>query len=148
LHAVQDSTAIQIGSTTIDLKLVSAAAAGVRAPTLFEFRDRHSDPDKWPFRVQTGIYPPAAAALNTHTTEPRQLAAHLEGAPILPASRSARKPRIIVLARRRHSATSLPTFAHQQSLLMPYALNFTGMFWDMHGQYHVLEKLAGRYRFG
>ena len=28
------------------------------------------------------------------------------------------------------------------NLLMPYALKFTGMFWDIHGRYHVLEGLA------
>ncbi|HLY16141.1 MAG TPA: hypothetical protein VKR61_02900 [Bryobacteraceae bacterium] len=28
------------------------------------------------------------------------------------------------------------------NVLMPYALKFTGMFWDVHGQYHILEKLA------
>ena len=28
------------------------------------------------------------------------------------------------------------------SLLMPRALRFTGMFWDVHGQYHILEQLA------
>ncbi|MFN7993485.1 MAG: hypothetical protein U0Q18_07785 [Bryobacteraceae bacterium] len=41
------------------------------------------------------------------------------------------------------------------SILMPAALKFTGMFWDVHGQYHILEHLAedfatdtGHYRFG
>jgi hypothetical protein len=40
------------------------------------------------------------------------------------------------------------------SILMPTALKFTGMFWDVHGQYHILEHLAesfgsdsGNYRF-
>jgi hypothetical protein len=28
------------------------------------------------------------------------------------------------------------------NLLMPFALRFTGMFWDIHGEYHVLESLA------
>jgi hypothetical protein len=28
------------------------------------------------------------------------------------------------------------------NLLMPFALKFTGMFWDVHGRYHVLEGLA------
>jgi len=31
-------------------------------------------------------------------------------------------------------------------LLMPVALKFTGMFWDVHGQYHILERLAGDIR--
>jgi hypothetical protein len=41
------------------------------------------------------------------------------------------------------------------NLLMPFALKFTGMFWDIHGQYHVLEGLvqdigsnSGHYSFG
>jgi hypothetical protein len=25
---------------------------------------------------------------------------------------------------------------------MPVALRFTGMFWDVHGRYHILEHLA------
>ena len=40
------------------------------------------------------------------------------------------------------------------NLVMPFALRFTGMFWDVHGQYHILEHLAegvgsssGRYSF-
>jgi hypothetical protein len=28
------------------------------------------------------------------------------------------------------------------NLLMPVALKLTGMFWDVHGQYHILERLA------
>ena len=28
------------------------------------------------------------------------------------------------------------------NLLVPFALKFTGMFWDVHSQYHVLERLA------
>src|SRR5581483_7478557 len=28
------------------------------------------------------------------------------------------------------------------NLLMPFALKFTGMFWDVHSQYHVLEGLT------
>ena len=28
------------------------------------------------------------------------------------------------------------------NLVMPFALKFTGMFWDVHGQYHILERLA------
>jgi hypothetical protein len=40
------------------------------------------------------------------------------------------------------------------NILMPSALKFTGMFWDVHGQYHILEHLAegfgsgtGHYQF-
>jgi hypothetical protein len=29
------------------------------------------------------------------------------------------------------------------NFLMPLALRFTGMFWDIHAQYHILERLAG-----
>jgi hypothetical protein len=28
------------------------------------------------------------------------------------------------------------------NLLMPFALKFTGVFWDIHGQYHILEGLV------
>ena len=28
------------------------------------------------------------------------------------------------------------------NLVMPMALKFTGMFWDVHGQYHILERLV------
>jgi hypothetical protein len=28
------------------------------------------------------------------------------------------------------------------NLAMPFALKFTGMFWDVHGRYHILERLA------
>jgi hypothetical protein len=38
-----------------------------RAPTWFEYREKHRDPDQWLFRVQSGIYPPVAGVPNTHT---------------------------------------------------------------------------------
>ena len=28
------------------------------------------------------------------------------------------------------------------NLVTPFALKFTGMFWDVHGRYHILERLA------
>jgi len=28
------------------------------------------------------------------------------------------------------------------NLVMPSALKFTGLFWDVHGEYHILERLA------
>ena len=28
------------------------------------------------------------------------------------------------------------------NLLMPFALRFTGMFWDVHSQYHILQNLT------
>src|SRR3989442_15911916 len=35
--------------------------------TWFEFLSKHTDPNKWPFQVKSGIYPPIASARNTHT---------------------------------------------------------------------------------
>ncbi len=49
------------------VKLIRLPDGGYRAPTWFEFRDQAGDPDKWPFQVKTGIYPPVAGAANTHT---------------------------------------------------------------------------------
>ncbi len=40
---------------------------GMRAPTWFEFRAKAGAPDKWPFQIKTGIYPPVPNAANTHT---------------------------------------------------------------------------------
>ncbi len=71
LHAVQDfyshSDWIHNDFNKTDVKMVKLPGGGVRAPTWFEFRRRHADPDKWPFQVKSGIYPPVAGALNTHT---------------------------------------------------------------------------------
>ena len=71
LHTVQDfyshSDWIHNDFDKTDVKTVKLPAGGVRAPTWFEFRRKHNQPDKWPFRVQSGIYPPPPKAQNTHT---------------------------------------------------------------------------------
>jgi hypothetical protein len=224
--------------TTLDGRL--------RAPTWFEFRAKHDKPDKWPFRVQSGIYPPVNNAPNTHTHmnhDNSRLTYREQETPGAP----------LALQARYHNAGAIPArgddasdFAHQQlavdtaaaasiewiskveedagarkaiesakgwelklkdphlakelqagmitemalscsagkwdgddppgdrgvfcrsvlerkmtsigntsgstlgseiiglaaNLAMPYALKFTGMFWDVHGQYQILERLA------
>jgi hypothetical protein len=71
LHAVQDfyshSDWIHNDFDKTDLKMVRLATGGLRAPTWFEYRSRHNDPDNWPFQLKFGIYPPVASALTTHT---------------------------------------------------------------------------------
>jgi hypothetical protein len=71
LHAIQDfyshSDWIHKDFNNTAVKLIRLPSGGYRAPTWFEFRDSSNDPDKWPFQVRTGIYPPVAGALNTHT---------------------------------------------------------------------------------
>lgn len=47
--------------------MVGLPSGGYRAPTWFEFRDKFGDPDKWPFQVRAGTYPPIAGLRNTHT---------------------------------------------------------------------------------
>ena len=39
----------------------------MREPTWFEVRAKLGRPDKWPFMVQSGMYPPPAGASNTHS---------------------------------------------------------------------------------
>jgi hypothetical protein len=71
LHAVQDfyshSDWIHNDFNETDVKMVRLPSGELRAPTWFEFRNRHDQPDKWPFQVRSGIYPPTSGALNTHT---------------------------------------------------------------------------------
>src|SRR5438309_5016006 len=71
LHAVQDfyshSDWIHNDFNGTAAKLVRLPSGELRAPTWFEFRDQAADPDKWPFQVKTGIYPPVAGPVNTHT---------------------------------------------------------------------------------
>jgi hypothetical protein len=71
LHAIQDfyshSDWIHHDFNNTAVKLVRLPSGEFRAPTWFEFRDQAGDPDKWPFQVKTGIYPPVAGAVNTHT---------------------------------------------------------------------------------
>jgi hypothetical protein len=71
LHAIQDfyshSDWIHQDFNNTAAKLVRLPSGELRAPTWFELRDQLGDPDKWPFQVKTGIYPPVAGAVNTHT---------------------------------------------------------------------------------
>jgi hypothetical protein len=71
LHAVQDfyshSDWIHNDFNQTAVKLIQLPGGDYRAPTWFEFREHAGDPDKWPFQVKTGIYPPVAGAANTHT---------------------------------------------------------------------------------
>ena len=71
LHAVQDfyshSDWIHNDFNQTKAKLVALSDGAQRAPTWFEFRDQMGNPDKWPFQVKTGIYPPVPGAVNTHT---------------------------------------------------------------------------------
>jgi hypothetical protein len=71
LHAVQDfyshSNWIHNEFDRTDVKMVTLAPDSVRAPTWFEFRDKHEDADQWAFRIESGIYPPTPNMRNTHT---------------------------------------------------------------------------------
>lgn len=71
LHAVQDfyshSDWVHNDFNKTDVKMVKLPSGDMRAPTWFEFRNKRTNPDKWPFHVQSGIYPPIAGARNTHT---------------------------------------------------------------------------------
>jgi hypothetical protein len=71
LHAVQDfyshSDWIHNDFDNTEVKTVSLPSGDQRAPTWFEFREKQNDPDRWPFRVQSGIYPPIPGAQNTHS---------------------------------------------------------------------------------
>jgi hypothetical protein len=250
LHAVQDfyshSDWVHNDFNKTDVKMVKLEGGQVRAPTWFEFRKKHGHPDKWPFRVQSGIYPPVTDAPNTHThmnhdnsrlfyreTEtpgaPLQSQAKYHNAGAVPArgddasslahqqlavntamaasaewiaqveeNSDARKaiesakgwnlklsdPHLAkelqagiitemalscaagkwdgddppadrgafcrsVLERKMTSVgnTSGSTLASEiaglaANFAMPFALKFTGMFWDVHGEYHILERLA------
>src|SRR5262249_5043179 len=73
LHAVQDFYSHtdwihnDFSNTSVKLGQLSPGASEYRAPTWFEFRTTSGDPEKWPFRVKAGIFPPVTGALNTHT---------------------------------------------------------------------------------
>jgi len=71
LHAVQDfyshSDWVHQDFSKTKTPPVGLQAGGTRAPTWFEFRAKAGAPDKWPFQVKTGIYPPIPNAANTHT---------------------------------------------------------------------------------
>lgn len=71
LHAVQDfyshSDWVHQDFSHTHTPPVPLSTGGVRAPTWFEFRAKAGDPAKWPFQIQSGIYPPTSNAPNTHT---------------------------------------------------------------------------------
>jgi len=71
LHAVEDfyshSDWVHQDFSHTPAPPVSLPAGGTRAPTWFEFRAKAGAPDRWPFQVKAGIYPPVANAANTHT---------------------------------------------------------------------------------
>jgi hypothetical protein len=250
LHATQDfyshSDWIHNDFDKTEVKMVKLPSGGLRAPTWFEFRSKNNDPDKWPFQVKSGIYPPIAGARNTHThmnhdnsrltyTEyenPGQLlrsqaeyhnagptpargddasdeahqqlavntaiAASIEWVRKIEENSDARKaiesakgwnlkthdPHLAkelqagivtemalscaagtwdgndppgdrgtfcrsVLERRMNSIGGTTGSQLEAEIIglaanfvMPFALKFTGMFWDVHGQYHILERLA------
>jgi len=71
LHAVQDfyshSDWVHQDFKHTPAPPVSLPAGGMRAPTWFEFRAKAGAPERWPFQIKTGIYPPVTSAANTHT---------------------------------------------------------------------------------
>ena len=250
LHAVQDFYS-HSDWTHNGLDLDSGTS---RAPTWFEYREKHRDPDQWPFRVQSGIYPPVAGVRNTHTHmnhdnsrllymesenpgQPLRSQAEYHNAGVAPArgddasdlshqqlavntaiaasiewvrkveenaearkaiesakgwnltSQDAKLAKELeaglateralscaagkwdgdanrdpicrsALGRGASSAGGNPGSVESEiiglaaNLFLPFALKYTGMFWDIHGKYHILERLAaeigsdsGHYRF-
>jgi len=250
LHAVQDfyshSDWIHNDFNKTDVKMVKLSSNDWRAPTWFEFRSRHNDPDKWPFQVKAGIYPPSTGAVNTHTHmnhdnsrlsyrefenpgQPFRSQAEYHNAGLLPArgddasdlahqqlavhtaeaasiewvkkveensdakkviesakgwNLKAHDPRLVqeleagtltekslscaagkwdgddppgdrglycrsVLERKMNSVGNATGSQLESEIIglaanfaMPFALKFTGLFWDVHAQYHILERLA------
>lgn len=71
LHTVQDfyshSDWIHHDFDSTPAKMVRGDPGKVCAPTWFQVRERMGDPDKWPFQVKSGIYPPVAGVRDTHT---------------------------------------------------------------------------------
>jgi hypothetical protein len=250
LHAVQDfyshSDWVHNDFNKTNVKMVKLDGGGVRAPTWFEFRKKHDNVDKWPFRVQSGVYPPVSNAPNTHThmnhDNSRLLYREQEtaGAPLAPQAqyhnagpvpargddasdlahqqlavntaaaasiewiskveedggarqaiefargwnlklqdphlakelqagvitemalscaagkwdggdppgdrgafcRSVLERKMTSIGNTSGSALGSEIIGLAANLAMPFALKFTGMFWDVHGQYHILERLA------
>ena len=250
LHAVQDfyshSNWIHQDFNQSDVKMIKLSSGTWRAPTWFEFRNRYQDPNKWPFQVKSGIYPPPAGVVNSHTHmnhdnsrllyteyenpgQPARSQAEYHNAGAVPARgddasnlahqqlavntalaasiewvkkveensdakkaiESARTwnlkshdPHLVkelkaglitektiscsagkwdgddppgdqgafcrsVLERKMNSVGNTSGSQLESeiiglaaNLVMPFALKFTGMFWDVHGQYHILERLA------
>ncbi len=71
LHAVQDfyshSDWIHQNFTSTKMTMVQLPSGELRAPTWFEVRDKLGNPDKWPFQVRTGLFPPVPDNPYTHT---------------------------------------------------------------------------------
>ena len=71
LHTVQDfyshSDWIHNDFDNTPVKMVHLDSGRLCAPTWFQVRERLGDPDKWPFAVKSGIYPPVAGVRDTHT---------------------------------------------------------------------------------
>jgi hypothetical protein len=249
LHSVQDfyshSDWVHNDFDKTDVKTVRLATGSLRAPTWFEFRNKHKDPNKWPFHLQSGIYPPTAQVRNTHTHmnhdnsrlmyvesengQPLRSQAEYHNAGPVPARgddasdlahqqfavetaaaasiewlkkveensdakkaiesakgwnlkisdphlakelqagiitqmalscaagkwdgddppgdrgvlcRSVLQRRMNSIANTTGSGLKSEIIGLATNLLMPFALRFTGMFWDIHGEYHVLESLV------
>jgi hypothetical protein len=250
LHPVQDfyshSDWIHNDFNKTDVKMVKLPSGDFRAPTWFEYRNKHNNPNQWPFRVQAGLYPPIAGVGNTHThmnhdnsrliyreyenpgqplapqaeyhnagpvpaqgdpasdlahqqlavntamaasiewvhkveensdakkaidaakdwnlkTHDPHLATELKAGMITemalscaagkwdgdepPADRGALcrsvlKQQIKPINETTGSELLSEIIGLAVNLAMPFALKFTGMFWDVHGQYHILERLA------
>jgi hypothetical protein len=71
LHMVQDfyshSDWIHNDFEKMGLPLVRMKWGKMRAPTWFEVRVKLGRPEKWPFQVHSGVYPPTPGAPNTHS---------------------------------------------------------------------------------
>ena len=71
LHMVQDfyshSDWTHNDFDKLGVPLVKTSWGKMRAPTWFEVRAKLGRPDKWPFTVRSGMYPPPAGAANTHS---------------------------------------------------------------------------------
>ncbi len=71
LHAVQDfyshSDWVHNDFTHLSVKMVALPSGESRAPTWFEVRAKLGDPEKWPFQVRSGLYPPVPNNPLTHT---------------------------------------------------------------------------------
>jgi hypothetical protein len=71
LHMVQDfyshSDWTHNDFEKMGVPLVKTSWGKMRAPTWFEVRAKLGDPDNWPFKVRSGIYPPKEGETYSHT---------------------------------------------------------------------------------
>ncbi len=71
LHMVQDfyshSDWTHNDFEKMGIPLVKTSWGKMRAPTWFEVRATLGDPDRWPFKVRSGIYPPTEGERYSHT---------------------------------------------------------------------------------